>query len=97
PSRAALLRVGVDIDQVYHTNTANFQPRVGLAWDPFKNGKTSVRVAYAIMTEQPTITAVLSTTFNPPLATPLSFTGTVRFDNARALATSAGIAPTTID
>ena len=97
PTRAALLRVGTDVDQVYKTNAANFQPRVGLAWDPFKDGKTSVRVAYAIMTEQPTITAVLNTSANPPLAIPLSVTGTVRFDNARTLATSAGVAPITVD
>jgi len=97
PARAALLRVGTDIDQVYRTNAANFQPRVGLAWDPFKDGKTSVRVAYAIMTEQPTLTAVLNTTMNPPLGIPLSVTGTVRFDNARALATAAGVAPVSVD
>jgi hypothetical protein len=97
PERASLVRVGTDIDQVYKSNAANFQPRVGLAWDPFKDGKTSLRAAYAVMTEQPTITAVLNTTTNPPLATPLTFTGTVRFDNARALATSAGVAPITID
>jgi hypothetical protein len=97
PARAALLRVGNDIDQVYRTNAANFQPRVGLAWDPFKDGKTSVRVAYAILTEQPTLTAVFNTAANPPLAIPLSVTGTVRFDNARTLATSAGVAPITVD
>ena len=97
PARAALLRVGTDIDQVYRTNAANFQPRVGLAWDPFKDGKTSVRLAYAIMTEQPTLTAVLNTTMNPPLGIPLSVTGTVRFDNARALATAGGVAPVTVD
>jgi hypothetical protein len=97
PSRAALLRVGTDIDRVYQTNAANFQPRVGLAWDPFRSGKTSVRLAYAILTEQPTITAVLNTTANPPLAVPLSVTGSVHFDNGRTFATSAGVAPITVD
>jgi hypothetical protein len=97
PERASLLRVGVDIDQVYQSNLKNFQPRIGFAWDPFKNGKTSVRVAYGLMNEQPLINAVLNTTTNPPFATPLGVTGAVRFDNARALATAGGIAPITVD
>ncbi len=95
--RAALLRVGVDIDQVYKSNVKNFQPRVGFAWDPFKDGKTSVRAAYAIMTEQPLISAVFNTTANPPFATPLTFTGQVRLDNALSLARAGGVAPITID
>jgi hypothetical protein len=97
PERVALLRVGVDIDQVYEPNVANFQPRVGFAWDPFRDGKTSVRAAYAIQTEQPLINAVTNTTTNPPFATPLSVVGPVRFDNARSLAVSAGVAPITVD
>jgi len=97
PQQVALLRVGVNVDQVYQTNAANWQPRVGVAWDPFKDGRTSVRAGFAIATEQPLINAVLNTTTNPPLATPLSVTGTVRLDNARALAVSSGIAPVTID
>ena len=56
--RVALLNVGRDLDQVYKTNAKNFQPRLGFAWDPFKDGKTSVRAAYALMTEQPLVNVV---------------------------------------
>src|SRR5580692_11794028 len=44
--------------QPYQTNNKNFQPRIGFAWDPFKDGKTSVRAAYAIMTQAPTTNIV---------------------------------------
>ncbi|HKE55413.1 MAG TPA: TonB-dependent receptor, partial [Pyrinomonadaceae bacterium] len=97
PERAALLRVGTDIDEPYQKNALNFQPRVGLAWDPFKDGRTSVRLGYAIQTEQPLINVVLNTAANPPLATPLGVTGTVRLNNALSQAVAAGLTPTTVD
>lgn len=97
PTRTALVNVGQDIDQVYKTNAKNFQPRLGFAWDPFNDGKTSVRAAYAIMTEQPLVNAVSNTAANPPNATPLSFAGTIRLDNAIDLARASGISLVTVD
>ena len=97
PTQVALLNVGSDINQVYKTNAQNFQPRVGFAWDPFKDGKTSVRAAYAIMTEQPLVNAVSNTAGNPPNATPLSFSGAIRLNNAIDVARASGISLVTVD
>jgi hypothetical protein len=33
---------------VFHTDRNNFAPNVGLVWDPFKDGKTSIRANYRI-------------------------------------------------
>ncbi|HJS25271.1 MAG TPA: carboxypeptidase regulatory-like domain-containing protein [Pyrinomonadaceae bacterium] len=97
PVTRTLVRVGSGIDDVYEQNNKNFQPRLGIAWDPFNDGKTSVRAAYAILTDQPVTNVVTPLTSNPPLATPLTFTGAVTFANARQLAGAAGLAPNTVD
>lgn len=97
PRSDSLVRVGSGIDRVYHTNNKNFQPRVGVAWDPFKDGKTSVRAAYAVLVDQPVTNLVTGTTANPPLATPLTFAGTIRLDNAFNVAKAAGLSPATVD
>jgi hypothetical protein len=68
-----------------------------LAWDPFDDGKTVIRAAYAVLTDQPMTSVVLSTATNPPLAVPLTFTGPIRLDNAINLARTAGLAPQSID
>lgn len=91
------VRVGSGIDKVYHENNKNFQPRVGIAWDPFKDGKTSVRAAYSILADQPVTNVVTPLASNPPLATPLTFTGPVTFANAVLVAGAAGLAPPNID
>lgn len=96
PATASLIRVGTDFDDVYHQNNKNFQPRVGFAWDPFGDGKTSVRAAYTLQTDQPMTSIVIGTTTNPPLAIPLTFSGAIRLDNALNLAGPAGLAPQSI-
>jgi hypothetical protein len=94
---ASLIRVGDDLNEVYHQNNKNFQPRVGLVWDPQGDGKTVLRIGYAVLTDQPMTSVVLSTATNPPLAIPLTFTGTIRLDNALDLSGAAGLAPQSID
>ena len=96
PGSASLVRLGQG-DDIYHQNNKNFQPRLGFAWDPFKDGKTSVRGAYGIFVDQPMTSVVTGTSGNPPLAVPLTVTGTIRFENAIDLAHTAGLAPATVD
>src|SRR5262245_57849108 len=97
PQSASLLRVGTDIDKIYHQNNRNLQPRLGFAWDPSGDGKTVVRMAYAILVDQPPASIVTPANANPPLGMPLTFTGTIRLDNAMNLAVPAGLAPQTVD
>ena len=94
---ASLVRVGTDIDQIYSENNWNLQPRVGAVWDPSKNGRTIVRLAYGVYVNQPTTNVVAGAIANPPLVTPLSYSGPVGFDTASRLARATGLAPSTVD
>jgi hypothetical protein len=94
---ASLRRVGSDIDEIYRQNDRNFEPRVGVAWDLSRDGRTVVRAAYGWAVDQPSTTMVRDTTANPPFATPVSAAGSIRFDDAIGRAQATGLAPSTVD
>jgi Carboxypeptidase regulatory-like domain/TonB-dependent Receptor Plug Domain len=49
---------------IYSNSTLhNFEPRVGLAWDPFRNGKTAVRAAFGVFDVLPAIISLRGTVF----------------------------------
>jgi hypothetical protein len=60
----------------YQQNNANFQPRLGFAWDAFGRGNTILRGGYAILTDQPITNLVTPLASNPPFGNPQSFNGT---------------------
>ena len=77
PQTNSLVQVNHGVAPVYHTNWKNFQPRIGFSWDPFKDGKTSVRGAYAILADQPVTNLVTGNATNPPFATSVALPSTV--------------------
>jgi hypothetical protein len=97
PQTVSLVRIGSGRELIYGQNDKNIQPRVGFAWDPLKDGKTSVRAAYAILADQPTTNVVSPTSSNPDLATPFNVSNGTTFATALNSALAAGLAPASVD
>jgi hypothetical protein len=84
--------------QPFKTNNKNFEPRIGFAWDPFKDGKTSVRAAYAITAQDPTTNIVTGLSGNPPFALPLNISAaSISLENAAAAVTRVSLGPSSIN
>jgi hypothetical protein len=96
PDTVTLQQVGQGPRDKIYSNKSNYQPRVGVVWDPTGDGRTSVRAAYALLADQPVTNLVTGTASNPPLVTNLVFNGPIRLDNALSVAGPAGLAPNTV-
>jgi hypothetical protein len=82
--------------ETIYDNRTNYQPRVGVVWDPTGDGRTVVRAAYALLADQPVTNMVTPTASNPPLVTNLVYAGAIRFENAITVAGPAGLAPNSV-
>jgi hypothetical protein len=93
----SLVRVGVDVPRIYAQNDLNLEPRLGVAWDVARDGRTVVRAAYTRTVDQPSTTAVRDTASNPPYGVPLAASGTLDLANAVDVTRPVGLAPSSTD
>ena len=94
---ASLLRVGVDVGELYRQNNKNIEPRVGIAWTLSQDGRTVLRAAYGRAADQPVTAMARDTANNPPYGVPVTGAGSISLANAIDSTRPAGLAPVTID
>ena len=66
---------GYPPNQQYNRRAEHFLPRIGLVWDPFGNGKTSIRVSYGLLYDTPHMFFYTRVGNNPPWGATTTLSG----------------------
>jgi hypothetical protein len=91
PSTASFLIANqAGVKTLYQTDRNNFAPRLGFAWQPFKNDKTVVKGAFGIFYQEPILyNEFLNYSLQYPVRYPKSFTSGAVNTAAKSVAGSA--------
>lgn len=102
PATSSLVQLGSNgVDQEFKQNNKLFEPRVGLSWDLFHNGRTVLRSGYGIAYDEP-LPGALIFSGNPPFGFPASFTSSkaqpfTSFGTLLTDAAGSGLSPANVD